>query len=117
LIRRVVTQEDHVRVYALTGRGLVVASMLLGLAVTGMVLGVIALGRATHVQDTTCAVQSRGLAGQLHLTRIMHDLAVFVEGAPRERLPAPYRGALYDLRRELPAYTQLENAQPRRRLC
>lgn len=118
MIRPIKGSDDGRPLYALTGRGVLVVSMLLALALTGAVLSVAAIVGTIHVQHTTCRVQFRGLAAQQHLTGIMHDLAVFVEPQRRQvPVPAPYRGALANLRRELPAYTRIEDAQPKHREC
>lgn len=120
MIRRILTQETHPPLYALTSRGVLVLSFLCGLAVTGAVLALIALGNARHVQDQTCTIQSRGLGAQHHLTNIMRDVELLLEPVPgvkAQRMPARDVRLLGSLEVELRAYTRVEDEQPTRRVC
>jgi hypothetical protein len=104
------------------------AALAGALIVGALTIGYVVFWRLPHDEHSTCVIQARGLPASKHLANVMRDIDVFLEPPdPKNPLartlpkappvPAYYKPALENLRKELPAYNALEAKQPPGRTC
>lgn len=104
----------------------------LAISATSLAVGKHAIKRAGeanrrlgHDEHATCVVQARGLPAGHHLAAAFRDINVFLQPVPGEPTPPkvikgkynPVYFAIINLRKELPLYNALEEAQPATRIC